>query len=142
MKYTNCHSILSINVTVGDIKPSSSFTPQLSPKGIKGADFCNLLNEKLTGYKDGDIVNIRIYYGTMVSGKAPWYVEIKGKLLNQIIRETLGIQKFNQQHEINHEQVEEIYNSMLNDPNRVQHDKMRKSLLGTLKGYNIIIKDE
>ena len=138
MKYSGCNNVLSIYVNTDSIAPSASWGPQLSPKGIKTQEACLQLKDLLKDYPTGAIIAIRFHFSKMVSGKTNWYIEVKGRVLTDILKKELSL-NLSKPQTMSKDNYIKLINILKEDKYRPLESE--KTLKHTLKSKHILINE-
>lgn len=133
---------LNLKVTTGDIKPTSSWGPQLAQKGIKTGEFCQLLEQKIQNlnyYPEGTILNLRVI-GGLGAEKKKYEFEIVGEIYTSIVKSVLGVNNFKETKICTEEQLKEIIAKVKSDPSRYESrdSEIYGKLIGVLKSMKVV----
>ena len=136
MKYIGCNNVLSIHINTDNIAPSASWGPQLSPKGIKSQEACLQLKELLKDYPANSVISVRFHFSKMSSGKVTWYIEIKGRVLTDILKKELSL-NLSKPQVISQDNYINLINILKEDKYRPIESE--ETLKHTLKSKNVLI---
>ena len=136
MKFTGCNNILSIYVNKDNLTPSAPWGPQLSPKGIKTQEACLQLKDLLKDYPENSVIAIRFHFSKMVSGKTTWYIEVRGRVLTDILKKEMSL-TLTEPYTLSQPNYEKLLNILKEDKYRPIENE--KTLRHTLKSKNIFI---